>query len=99
MVRYEVVVQAAAELSEKLEEYMRRKHIPEILATGCFIRIVFQRGEGSRFRTSYTAETRADLERYLAHHTAEFRSDFQAHFPRGVAATREIWTDVEEWSR
>lgn len=99
MVRYEVVVQAAPELSEKFEEYMRRKHIPEILATGCFTHIVLQRAEGSRYRTSYTADTRADVERYLAEHTAAFRSDFQAHFPEGVAATREVWTDVEEWSR
>ncbi len=99
MVRYEVIVTAVPELADRFEQYMRRKHIPEILATGCFAEIAFQRGDGGRFRTSYAAHSRGEVERYLADHTAAFRADFMAHFPAGVTAEREIWTDVEEWPR
>ena len=97
MVHYEVVVEAAPEVAARFEAYMRGKHIPEILATGCFRDIRLQRGDGGRFRTVYSAETRADLERYLADHTAAFRADFNMHFPDGVSAAREVWTDLEAW--
>lgn len=97
MVHYEVVVEAAPEVAARFEEYMRGKHIPEILATGCFTDIRLQRGDGGRFRTVYSAETRADLDRYLADHTAAFRADFNMHFPDGVSAAREVWTDLEAW--
>lgn len=99
MVWYEVVVDAAPELAERFEAYMRRKHIPEILATGCFAEIRFQRGDGARFRTTYAAASPEDLERYLADHTAAFRADFRDHFPEGVSAVREVWNDIEAWTR
>ena len=99
MVRYEVVVDATPELAGRFEAYMRRKHIPAILATGCFAEIRFQRGDGGRFRTTYAAAGREDLERYLADHTAAFRADFLDHFPEGVGAVREVWSDLEVWTR
>ncbi len=99
MVRYEVTVEVAPAHAPRFERYMREKHIPEILATGCFAEIRFDRGDGGAYRTSYAAASRADVERYLAEHTAAFRADFQAHFPEGVRATRETWTDVEAWRR
>jgi hypothetical protein len=99
VIRYEVVVETAPELAERFAEYMRAKHIPEILATGCFVEIRLQRADGDRFRTSYLADGRPALDRYLAEHTERFRADFRAHFPEGVNAVREIWTDLEAWKR
>lgn len=97
MVHYEVVVDAEPGVTARFEAYMCEKHIPEILATGCFTEIRLQRGDGGRFRTVYSAESRADLERYLTDHTAAFRADFTAHFPDGVSAAREVWTDLKAW--
>lgn len=99
MVHYEVTVETPPELAERFEAYMRQKHIPEILATGCFTSVRFQRADGGRFRTSYAAPGREGVDRYLGEHTAAFRADFQAHFPDGVSAAREIWTDRETWER
>jgi hypothetical protein len=56
---------------------------PDIVATGCFRRIRFERASSSRFRTRYEAGTEADLERYLHEHAPRLRTDFQAHFPAG----------------
>lgn len=99
MVHYEVTVETTPELADRFETYMRRKHIPEILATGCFAAVAFQRADGGRFRTSYSARSREGVEQYLTDHTAAFRADFQSHFPEGVSAAREVWTDLETWSR
>src|SRR5262245_24498185 len=97
MIRYEVTVAVREELRAQFEQYFVTKHIPEILATGCFVDIRFDRGDGGGFRTVYHAATRADLDRYLREHTARFRADFSAHFPEGVSASRENWTEINEW--
>lgn len=98
MIVYEVLVEVDAAQARALERYMRETHIPQILATGCFRRITFERAAPTRFRTRYEAATPADVDRYLAEHTAAFRADFAAHFPSGVAATREVWETLETWT-
>ena len=92
MIAYEVVVEVEPQLAERFVRFMRERHLPHILATGCFRAIRFEQASPTRWRSAYLAATRADLERYLDHHTAEMRADFQAHFPTGATVTRETWT-------
>ena len=94
MVRYEVVAEVAPELVDRYVEFMRSRHFPDILATGCFVRIALDRASATRVRSRYEARTRADVDRYLAEHTARLRADFAAHFPTGVTLTREIWEEI-----
>ncbi|HEY8256088.1 MAG TPA: DUF4286 family protein [Gemmatimonadales bacterium] len=97
MLRYEVTLDAGPGLAEKLEGWMRRTHIPEMGATGCFLRIRFDRASETRFRTTYHAATAADLNRYLAEHAPEMRGRFQQRFPTGVTVTRETWEELGTW--
>jgi hypothetical protein len=97
MVLYEVTVDVVPQRAEAFERFMREKHIPAILATGCFFRIRFARAGSNRFRTAYVARTKDDLDRYLAQHTAGFRADFNAEFPSGVTASREVWDELQSW--
>jgi hypothetical protein len=97
MFLYEVTLQLDPALSGAVEEHMRREHIPDIFATGCFHRIRFDRASPARFRTSYEARTESDLERYLRDHAPGFRAVFQQRFPTGVTVTRETWTPLESW--
>ncbi len=99
MVSYEVTVSVDEGLEAQYERYMRERHIPQIMATGCFHHTVFERGDDGRFRTRYVAETRADLDRYLRDHTTAFRNDFAQHFPTGAAAARAVYGAVQEWTR
>lgn len=98
MVRYEVRVQVREDLTKAFESYMRTKHLPEILATGCFASIRFERSEDGAFRSCYEAASKVDLERYLADHAVTFRGDFLAHFPEGCEVRREVWGEVERFS-
>ncbi|MFZ5623414.1 MAG: DUF4286 family protein [Gemmatimonadota bacterium] len=97
MIRYEVTVDMPEPRAADFEAYMRTKHIPEILATGCFAHIRFDRAGPTRFRTCYHAATRADFERYLADHAARFRADFAAHFGGAATVSRDIWETVQSW--
>jgi hypothetical protein len=97
MILYEVVLEVEPSAMAAVEEHMRRQHIPAIFATGCFRQIRFQRSSNRRLRTSYEAETAADLERYLKDHAAAMRAEFLAEFPTGVQLIRETWHDLESW--
>lgn len=94
MVHYEVRVLVRADLQPAFETYMAEKHLPEILATGCFASIRFERSEDGAFRSCYEAASPADLERYLTQHTLRFREDFLAHFPEGCEVSREVWVEL-----
>ncbi len=98
MIAYEVRVAVREDVAETFQRYMRRKHLPEILATGCFQVIRFERAEACVYRTRYEAISRADLDRYLEHHAAHFRADFMVHCPEGCAVTREVLETVESFS-
>jgi len=97
MVMYEVTLQVEPSLAVRVEEHMRRIHIPEIFATRCFRLIRFAQASPARFRTSYQADTQADLDRYLTDHAPRLRGEFQAEFAAGVTLTRETWTQREVW--
>lgn len=99
MITYEVTVGVGAQLTEAFEQYMRGKHIPEVLATSCFTAARFEKTAPTRFRTRYEAADRADLDFYLAKHAPRLREDFAAHFPEGCTASREVWDEVETFIR
>jgi hypothetical protein len=98
MVSYEVTLQVEPTLAPSVEQFMTQSHIPDIFATGCFRRIVFSRASPTRYRTSYQADTQADLDRYLRDHAPRFRADVTAKFPHGMTVTRETWIQREVWS-
>lgn len=97
MIAYEVTVELEERLAAAYERYMRERHIPEVLATGCFHTATLARSAPGRYRTSYVALTQVDLDRYLERHTAALRADFAAHFPEGVSLSRDVWVIVERW--
>jgi len=95
--RYEVRLEADPSMAPAIEAYMRGTHIPEIMATGCFLRAHFDRAESGIFRTTYVAATRADFDRYIAEHFARFREAFLVRFPSGIIPARELFTELEAW--
>ena len=98
MISYEVTLQVQPALAPAVEEFMRQSHIPEIFATGCFQRIRFSLASAGRYRTSYQADTQADLDRYLRDHAPRFQGDFIKRFSEGVTVTRETWVQRQVWS-
>ena len=97
MVTYEITAIATSHLATAYERYMRERHIPQILETGCFQGAVLTRSAPGRYRIRYEARTEADLERYLAQHAPRLRADFGSHFPEGVTVSREVWVAVQAW--
>jgi hypothetical protein len=95
MIAYEVTVDVGEELVPSFVTYMRSRHIPRILATGCFAHAELDRSSETRFRQRYLATALTDLERYLEHHAPGLREDYAKHFPTGTKITREIWEEMD----
>jgi hypothetical protein len=97
MIIYEVTAVVEARLAEAYERYMRRQHIPDVLASGCFQGAELSGATPGRYRIRYEASTEEDLERYLATHAPRLREDSASHFPEGVVLAREVWTVMQRW--
>lgn len=98
MISYEVTVDVDEAIAERYMAYMKQRHIPRIIATGCFAVAELNRATATRFRQRYLADSLADLERYLEEHAPVLRQEFADDFPTGTTLTREIWEEVQRWN-
>ncbi|MBK9216569.1 MAG: DUF4286 family protein [Chloracidobacterium sp.] len=93
-VTYEVTAVVPPKFVEAFEEYMRHRHIADVLATGYFESATFSRTDG-KYRMKYVARSSESLDQYLANDTMRLRDDFYKHFPDGIELSREIWDVIE----
>jgi hypothetical protein len=98
MVVYEVTAKVEPELCESYEEFMRKDHIPALIATGCFEGAWFETSEIGRYRVLYIAESLSYLEKYLSQYAPSLRQDFYHHFSEGVELSREEWDVLERFA-
>jgi len=81
MLIYNVTIQLDHSIHELWVEWMKTKHIPEVMATGCFTHHQFVRiletdeTEGVTYATQYFAESKADYNRYIELHAPALRED------------------------
>lgn len=90
---YEVEAEVPDDLAEEFEAYMRGKHIPDILATGCFAAASMEQCGDGKYLMKYRPRTKADYDRYLAEHAEALRSDFRSRFPDRITVKRSANTD------
>ena len=98
MVTYEITAVVRADLCDKYEEYMRERHIPDVLRTGKFAFASFSASSPGRYRIRYEARSRGDLDEYVSKHAPSLRQHFQETFPAGVDLSREEWSVLQTWT-
>ncbi|MCO6511732.1 MAG: DUF4286 family protein [Aridibacter famidurans] len=98
MIHYTVIVEVPDQLVSEFQSYMRRKHIPDVMATGKFFSSEFARSDEGEFRTTYTAESRSALGDYLENYADALRQAFAKEFPHEASVRREVWESIESWS-
>ena len=94
---YEIMAVVEPTLANRFEDYMSETHLPDLMATGCFLSAALSRS-GDRFQMRYTAADRAAIDKYLAEHAERLRADNLMHFPTGVQITRQLWDVMAEFS-
>lgn len=93
MLIYEVTATVEPGIADDYERYMRERHIPDLLATGCFAAAFFAKN-GNMYRIGYHCDSRNELDAYFADHADRLRADMAAHFPAGIEFSRNEWEIV-----
>jgi len=98
MIVYEVTATVADEHRAEYERYIRDRHIPDLMKTGCFDGAAIERSAQGRYRVRYIAPSRDELDRYMTDHAPRLRADFVEHFPSGADLSREEWIVLETFA-
>lgn len=102
MILYNVTVSIDPSVNEEWVAYMREKHIPEVIASGCFVEARFCRVNGEEeggvtYATTYLCSSQEMYDHYNANHAAELRKEFNERWAGKFAAFRTFLDVVEEF--
>lgn len=89
---YEITAAVDPDVVERFEQFMRQRHIPDLMATGCFDAADFTRSGSGGYRIAYHAPHRRALDRYLDRHAERLSGEVFTEFRNGVNISREVWT-------
>ena len=83
MLIYNVTIQVTHAIKDAWVEWMKAQHIPEVMATNCFVKYQFVKlleldeTEGVTYAAQYYAESKAQYNRYIEIHATALREDAQ----------------------
>ncbi|MGB1076490.1 MAG: DUF4286 family protein [Flavobacteriales bacterium] len=103
MVLYNLSIAVLPQQSMEWQDYMRTKHIPEIMSSGCFIQyriclIPPMHDAEMTFAVQYVAPSEAHFERYKSDFAPALQSDYQKRFGQTTGVFRTVLKIIEEGS-
>jgi len=104
MILYNVTVSIDAQIHEEWLDWMRSTHIPEVMATGCFLesRISRVHGEeegGMTFSVMYLCPSEAIYKQYEIEHAPALQNQHAAKYQGKFAAFRTTLSVIEEFKK
>ncbi|MEN9401104.1 MAG: hypothetical protein RL632_2207 [Bacteroidota bacterium] len=102
MILYNVTVSVDPEIAEDWLSWMRSTHIPEVMATGCFLesRISRVHGEedgGLTYAITYLSPSQAHMDTYSQTHAPLLQRDHSERYAGKFAAFRTVLSVIEEF--
>lgn len=102
MILYNVTVSIDPAISEDWLQWMRSNHIPDVMATGCFVesRISRVHGEeegGETYAITYLASSQEKMDEYRDKHAPLLQKDHTDRYAGRFAAFRTILSVIEEF--
>lgn len=95
MIIYNVTVSVDHEIADDWLNWMRSKHIPDVMATGMFIenrllRVVTGENSGSTFAVQYTCKSHERLENYQTEFAPALQKDHLQRYGDKAVAFRTV---------
>ena len=96
MIIYNVTTHITHDIHEAWVHWMEQKHIPEVMATGCFTKYQFVRIletdelEGVTYAVQYYAENRQSYDRYIESYAPPLREDILKSWGNKTIAFRSL---------
>ena len=102
MILYNVTVSVDPDIQEEWLSWMKAKHIPDVMNTGCFVeaRISRVHGEeqgGMTYAMSYVAPSQAHIDQYQRIYAPALQQEHSSKYEGRFAAFRTMLTIIEEF--
>ncbi|TXI84125.1 MAG: DUF4286 family protein [Crocinitomicaceae bacterium] len=102
MILYNVTVSIDPAIAEDWVNWMRTNHIPDVMATGCFVesRISRVHGEeegGETYAITYLSPSQEKMDEYQQQHAPLLQKDHSERYVGKFAAFRTILSVIEEF--
>ncbi len=102
MILYNVTVSIDPAIAEDWLEWMRTQHIPDVMATGCFVesRISRVHGEeegGITYAITYLSLSQDKIDEYSEKHAPLLQQDHSERYAGRFAAFRTLLSVIEEY--
>ena len=96
MLIYNVTLKIDRSIHDDWVQWMKEKHIPDVMKTGCFVKSQFVRlletdeMEGPTYAAQYFAETEADYKRYITLFSPALRLEVMDRWGNKFIAFRSL---------
>lgn len=97
MIVYNVTCHISKDMEAEWLEWMRNEHLPEVMATGCFLEVKMMRmliqaddDEGINIAVQYTANSMADYEHYRDTYAPALQAKTRDKYGERVLAYRSL---------
>lgn len=102
MILYNVTINIDESVHQEWMQWMRETHIPEVLATGCFLegrlsRIQGEEEGGVTFSIMYLSPSQEKYDEYQQKHAPALQADHNQRYNGRFAAFRTVLNVVEEF--
>ncbi len=92
---YNVTVNISEDVHQEWLRWMRERHIPDVMKTGCFIdsqmvKVLYTEEEGHTYSIQYKFLEMADIERYQKEFAPRLQSEHAQKFKDKYAAFRTL---------
>lgn len=97
---YNVTVNVSDDVHHDWLNWMKNKHIPDVMKTGCFIdsgllKLLYVEDEGHTYSVQYKFLEMADIERYQKEFAPALQAEHKARYEGKFAAFRTLLQIVE----
>lgn len=96
MLIYNVTLKVEWSIHEDWLRWMLEIHIPEVMATGCFVKNTFSRlldvddSDGPTYSSQYLADSRENYDRYMEMFASSMRKSVNDHWGERCIAFRTL---------
>ncbi|MFY7899677.1 MAG: DUF4286 family protein [Chitinophagaceae bacterium] len=93
---YNVTTQVTHTIKDEWVKWMKEKHIPEVMQTGCFLKFQFVKvleldeTEGVTFAVQYFAESKSIYHQYVEKYASALRKDALEKWGNQMASFRSL---------
>lgn len=99
MIVYNVTVNIDDSVHEEWLDWMKNKHIPDVVSTGCFTqgriyRIMVQEQQGVSYSIQYTAVSMEEIQRYMKNFAPDLQREHTAKYKDKFTAFRTLLEEV-----